>query len=391
MKKIISQISLILIIMIIGITSVFITDASAASIAGINCPASVKKGENFNVSLILPSNAYAAESTITVKFSDGTTSTARLVYYNGMNDFPNRVTFNAKVEGTATITASAIIISDSAGNSVEKGGSKVQNINILSNAPVTKPDEPQNPQPPVEQDKPTNPGNNNGNSNNNNSNNDQVKFKDVNETVYATENCNIRKSYSTSSDKLGQVKKGTAIKRTGIADNGWSRIEYNGKVAYISSKYITSTEPKQEEVKITDVNETLYAAQNCNLRKSWSTDSDKAGYLTKGQEVTRTGVTDNGWSRIKYNNQEVFVATRLLSKEKPEETVENEVENNTVTNEIVEGEKTDLELIQSEIGVIPDVGNNIAVRMYFIVTLVAISLVCGGAYYINTNKKDKDV
>ena len=294
-----------------------------------------------------------------------------------MSNFPNSVTFNAKVEGTATVTASAIIISDSAGNTVENGGSKSQTLNIESNTPTPPSQEPSNPSTPST---PTD----------NNNNNNQVSFTSVNETVYATTNCNIRQSYSTNSAKLGQVSQGTALKRTGVGNNGWSRIEYNGQTAYISSQYVTTTAPAKEEVKFTDVNETLYATQSCNLRQSWSTDSEKVGYLTEGQEVTRTGVADNGWSRIKYNGKEVYVATRLLTKEKPDETSENEV-NNTITNEIVDENQTDLEIIQSEIGVIPDVGNNIAVTTYFIVTVLAIGLVCGGIYYININKKDKDV
>ncbi len=379
MKKVIFQILLILLIMIVGMLSICMPEVNADSKAGINCPGSVKKGENFSVSLILPSNAYAAESTITVKFSDGTTSTARLVYYSGMSDFPNSVTFNAKVEGTATVTASAIIISDSAGNTVENGGSKSQTLNIESNATTPPAQEPSNPSTPST---PT--------DNNSSNNNSQVTFTDVNETVYATTSCNVRQSYSTSSAKLGQVKQGTALKRTGVGSNGWSRIEYNGQTAYISSQYVTTTAPAAEEVKFTDVNETLYATQSCNLRQSWSTDSEKVGYLTEGQEVTRTGVADNGWSRIKYNGKEVYVATRLLTKEKPDETDENEVDN-TVTNEIVDENQTDLEVIQSEIGVIPDVGNNIAETMYFVVTMLAIGLVCGGIYYININKNDKDV
>jgi hypothetical protein len=45
----------------------------ADSVAGINCTSSVNKGSDFTVSLILPSNADAAEATITVKYSDGST------------------------------------------------------------------------------------------------------------------------------------------------------------------------------------------------------------------------------------------------------------------------------------------------------------------------------
>ena len=119
-----------------------------------------------------------------------------------------------------------------------------------------------------------------------------------------------------------------------------------------------------------------------------------------GQEVTRTGVAD-GWSRIIHYGGTAYVASNLLSTEKPEieeEPEVNEVENNTVANEIanevvqntvtneVVAEKTELEILQEEIGVLPEVGKNIAVQIYIVVTAVAI-IVCGfGLYYIN--KKD---
>jgi hypothetical protein len=80
MKKILSQISLILGIMIVLTVSVLITDVKAESVAGINCPSSVNLNSDFNVALILPSNAIAAEATVTVKFSDGTTTSGKIVY-----------------------------------------------------------------------------------------------------------------------------------------------------------------------------------------------------------------------------------------------------------------------------------------------------------------------
>ena len=71
MKKIISQISLILLIMIIGLASGFISKVQAAdSIAGLNCPTSVKEGDNFKVSLILPDGTYAANATVTVVYNN---------------------------------------------------------------------------------------------------------------------------------------------------------------------------------------------------------------------------------------------------------------------------------------------------------------------------------
>ena len=72
-------------------------------------------------------------------------------------------------------------------------------------------------------------------------------FTDCSETMYATTTVNVRSSYSTNSDKLGSLTKAQSVKRTGIgtgAAAGWSRIEFNGKVAYVSSDYLSTTKPQ---------------------------------------------------------------------------------------------------------------------------------------------------
>lgn len=73
------------------------------------------------------------------------------------------------------------------------------------------------------------------------------KFSSVNQTVYATEEVNVRKSYSTSSTILGTLSKGDSVKRTGIGDNGWSKVTYRGQTAYISSSYLSKTKPVIEK------------------------------------------------------------------------------------------------------------------------------------------------
>lgn len=65
----------------------------------------------------------------------------------------------------------------------------------------------------------------------------------VNQTVYATANVNIRKGADTSYEKVGLLKKGKSITRTAIGSNGWSKVSYNGTVAYISSSYLTTKKP----------------------------------------------------------------------------------------------------------------------------------------------------
>ena len=74
-------------------------------------------------------------------------------------------------------------------------------------------------------------------------------FTDCNETVYATGTVNIRASYTADSEKLGSLNKGDSVTRTGTAiagteAEGWSRVELSdGTVAYISSKYLSTTKP----------------------------------------------------------------------------------------------------------------------------------------------------
>ena len=70
-----------------------------------------------------------------------------------------------------------------------------------------------------------------------------VTYKEVNETVYANTTVNIRKGPGTEYDKLGSLNKGDSITRVGIGDNGWSKVEYNGSIAYMFSEYLQTTKP----------------------------------------------------------------------------------------------------------------------------------------------------
>ncbi len=71
----------------------------------------------------------------------------------------------------------------------------------------------------------------------------EPNFTSVNQTVYATTEVNVRSSYSTSSGSIGSLQEGDSVTRTGIGDNGWSRVSYNGSTGYIFSQYLTTTAP----------------------------------------------------------------------------------------------------------------------------------------------------
>lgn len=78
-------------------------------------------------------------------------------------------------------------------------------------------------------------------------------FTTVNQTVYAKSETNVRASYSTSSQSYGMLEVGDSVTRIGVGDNGWSKVTYNGKTAYIYSNNLTTTKPAEpEETKSTD-------------------------------------------------------------------------------------------------------------------------------------------
>ena len=92
---------------------------------------------------------------------------------------------------------------------------------------------------------PSNPTNT-GNTSTTTSN--EPTFTEVNQTVYVynTESVNVRSGPGTSYSSLGRVARNTAVTRTGVGSNGWSRVSYNGQTAYISSSYLTTTKPEEE-------------------------------------------------------------------------------------------------------------------------------------------------
>ena len=133
-------------------------------------------------------------------------------------------------------------------------------------------------------------------------------------TVYTTANLWVRtKPDKTTGEKLGVLKKGTAVESYGKT-NGWHEIRYNGKTAYISGKYVTTTKPAT--VKTT----TVYTTANLRVRAAATTKSERLGVLPKGTAVTTYGKA-NGWYEIRYNGKKAYICAKYTTTTKPTTTV----------------------------------------------------------------------
>lgn len=298
MKKIILQVALIFIIIILGMMSTFINSVNAEVVS--LSAGTVKKGEVFSVGLAgIPAGAVAYQANVKITFSDGTTKNCQKISYLnylGVTDTEQeRSTISADVAGTATITLYNIVVTNENSQNIQTTSTVTATVNITDDSAQPA------PTPTTNNPAPT-----------------------------------------TDTTAQQPEKK----------------------------------EPEVVNPTFKDVKETVYAVQNCNVRSSCSTEinTNKIGGLTEGQEVTRTGVAD-GWSRILYNGKTAYVASRLLTTEKPvekeEEPIEEENEEETPESTEVSDEEK-LKIIEEEIGALPEVGHNVAVNIYIIISAVSL-------------------
>lgn len=83
--------------------------------------------------------------------------------------------------------------------------------------------------------------------------------KEINKTMYAIKAVNVRENYSTDSAILSSLKAGQEVHATGESDNGWIRIDYSGKTAYVAKSYLSVN---KADVETTAAKQTTAAAGN---------------------------------------------------------------------------------------------------------------------------------
>ncbi len=146
--------------------------------------------------------------------------------------------------------------------------------------------------------------------------------------MYVTgDGVNVRESASAESDKLTSLSKGTAVTAYNKVGDFYSVKLSDGKLGYISAKYLSKDDPKKEEVTPTpdptstpdtSKGSTKYVTgDSVNVRKSGSSSADKVASLVKGKEVTAYQQVGD-WTYIRYgNNKYGYIATKYLSDTDP--------------------------------------------------------------------------
>lgn len=117
--------------------------------------------------------------------------------------------------------------------------------------------------------------------------------------------------------------------KNGIREGNWIVVTYIGEIKGTDTKNVAvvkitdndtnTVEKEQKEMNIKAVNETVYTTAGVHIRESYTTDSKVLGSLAKGDSVLRTGICENGWSRVQYESKDAYIYGEYLTTEKPKE------------------------------------------------------------------------
>ena len=70
-------------------------------------------------------------------------------------------------------------------------------------------------------------------------------------TYYASAELNLRSDASADAELIASVASGTQLNSTGVCENGWIRVDYNGQTCYASGDFVTTTAPAADAVAAT--------------------------------------------------------------------------------------------------------------------------------------------
>ena len=154
---------------------------------------------------------------------------------------------------------------------------------------------------------------------------EQPQTQLVNEEVKTTATVNVRSSDSENADKVGRVETGTVLTRVENKINGWSKVIYEGKEAYIKSDYLEVVAVNAvEEITDNDTAEsadtnaedaptagTVKARTNVNVRNKASQSADAIG-VAEGGSSYKVLENQGEWLKIEYKGQVGFVKAEFF-------------------------------------------------------------------------------
>ncbi|KAB2389137.1 MULTISPECIES: cell wall-binding protein EntB [Bacillus cereus group] len=124
------------------------------------------------------------------------------------------------------------------------------------------------------------------------------------ETIVTADVLNVREKPTTESKVVEKVKNGQELKVINTED-GWSKIELNGKEVFVSSEFT------KDVYHVT--------ADLLNVRTEANTDSEILGRLKKDDVIESTHQVKDGWLQFEYKGKTAYANVSFLSSTAPTE------------------------------------------------------------------------
>ncbi len=152
--------------------------------------------------------------------------------------------------------------------------------------------------------------------------------------VRAKEVVNVRSSDSETADKLGKAQTGEEFVLLEDKPNGWSKIRFGDKEAYIKTEFLEAAAqeespaaPEETEAEAAETEEpaaeepapsalagqdTVTVIENVNVRKSASENGEKLGLVYIGEKLELLMRQADGWTKVKYKGQTAYVKSEYV-------------------------------------------------------------------------------
>ena len=131
---------------------------------------------------------------------------------------------------------------------------------------------------------------------------------------------NVRTSPNENGQVIGTLYKNNKVNVLDKSIDGWYKIDFNGRRAYVSSKYVNLISYKNNEVKTEVKKDPIEGTGKVNIntalnvRQASTTSSRIIGSLKGGEKVNIINES-NGFYKIEFNNSYGYVYSKYISKD----------------------------------------------------------------------------
>lgn len=188
---------------------------------------------------------------------------------------------------------------------------------------------------------------------------------------------NLRSSSSISGKIVGKLYNGNPVDVLGNMENGWSKINHNGKIAYVKTEFIITN--KIIENKTYRVNTNFL-----NVRSGASTNFRIIAVLSRNQALTVLNSTKD-WYKVKVNGMDGYVKGSFLTMD--ENAKSNNLERITSPKRVTENNVYKVNVNVLNIRSIPSMAGEIVGKLYNENPVNVLENMANGWSKINYNEK----